>query len=313
MATMCHVGSANRALHLRAFRTSVSSLSGLVVQFAFALILIAYRAAAQEVGTVAEVEGTAEIGHGGAWHPATIGAAIQLHDELRTGQPGRLRVVFQDDSPLNIGDDSDIVVDEQVFDPGQSRYRSTLRLLKGKIRALVSEYYQQPQARYQIETVSAVSGVRGTEFVMVFDPAREVTEVVGITGRVEVHSVRDRKGHEVFVTEHELTTVQRGRFPTPPRLLDDAAFRQYVAGLEFIGHGQSESLTINHPLLSGRMVSPADRRDALVIHPPAGGILPHGQWQQRQSNAIIQPPDVLRAIRAGRGDLGINLGGGGQR
>src|SRR5262245_772776 len=52
---------------------------------------------AQEVGTIAAMEGTAELGRGGAWAPAHIGAAIQQGDELRTSRPGRLRVVFQDD------------------------------------------------------------------------------------------------------------------------------------------------------------------------------------------------------------------------
>ena len=286
------------------------TVSAVTMGFLVAILMLPRAVLGQEVGTVAEVEGAAEIGHGGVWRSATIGAAVQLGDELRTGQPGRMRVVFQDDSPLNIGDDSHVVVDEQVFDPAQSRYRSTLRLLKGKIRALVSEYYQQPQARYLIETTSAVSGVRGTEFVMVFDPVQELTDVVGITGRVEVHSVRDRKGHAVFVTERELTTVKHGQFPTPPRTLDDATFRQYVAGLEFIGGGQSESQTLNHPLLAGKTIAPADRHGAFAIAAPAPGVLTHGQWQRRQSDAIIQPPDILRAIRDGRGDLGINLGGG---
>ena len=82
--------------------------------------------------TIASLEGSAEIGRSGTWYPAKLGLAIYLGDELRTPKPGRLRVVFQDDSVLTLGDDSHVVVDEQVFDPNQGTVRSFMRLLRGK-------------------------------------------------------------------------------------------------------------------------------------------------------------------------------------
>ena len=223
---------------------------------------------AQDIGAVVEVEGTAEISRAGATTPAAIGASIAQGDVLRTSRPGRLVVVFQDNSVLTAGDDSELTVDSQVFDRDAGLARSVLRLLRGRIRTLVSEYYDRPGTEFRVETPTAVVGVRGTEFVIVFDPVAEVTDAVGVSGRAEVHSVIDEVGHGVFITAREITTVRRGQYPTsPPRRLDDEEFREYLEGLEFVGHGKPESLAAVQPLLTGSGV-PAPDRLANLPAPP---------------------------------------------
>jgi len=270
------------------------------------LMLLASGARAQEVAAIAAVEGSVEIGRGGAWTTATVGAPVNLHDELRSSRPGRARVVFRDDSVLNLGDDSHLVIDEQVFDPNQGEFRSFMRLLKGKVRALVSDYYRQPRAEYQIESVTAVSGVRGTEFIVSLDPIDDATDVVGIEGQVEVHSPLDRRGRGVLVTTQELTRVERGQFPTPPRRIDDDLFRQYVEGLAFTGGGSSESLTIDNALITGSSVSQTESPQAFPSA-VSGGAPRFTPFESRESNAIDQPPDILRAIQENRGDLGVRF------
>lgn len=214
---------------------------------------------AQEVGTIAALEGSGKIGRGGAWSVAAIGAPIHQGDELRTGRPGRLRVVFQDDTVLTVSDDSRVVVDEQVFQPKEGKTRSALELLQGKVSALVSEYYHESGASYEIRTATAVAGVRGTDFVMKYDQRDDLTEVVGLSGRVEVRSASDRTGRGVFITAREVTTIARGQLPKPPRRLSDVLFRQYIEGIEFIGAGAAESLTTGHSLLAGASVPKPDR------------------------------------------------------
>jgi len=232
------------------------------------LLLVAVRVVAQSVGTIADSAGQADVLRAGTVVPAAIGMAVQLGDTLRTARPGRLRVVFQDDSVVSLGDDSELQIDTQVFDPTGGTYTALLRLVRGRLRAVVSEYYQRSGARYEIETPSAVSGVRGTEFVVTFDPVAETTAVVGISQRVAVHSVEDRVRHGVVVTAHELTEVVRGHYPTPPRRLDEATFRQYLEGLEFIGEGRPESQTVGLAWLRGADIPPEDR--AAALPPPVG-------------------------------------------
>ena len=230
----------------------------------FALALIGGAVLAQEVGTVAAVDGSAKIGSGDVWLNVTPGAAVHRGDEIRTGRPGRLRIVFQDDTILTVADDSRVVVNEQVFNPDQGKTRSLLGLLQGRVSALVSEYYQRAGAVYQIKTATAVAGVRGTEFVVSYDPTDESTEVTGLSGSVEVISAFDRSGRSVLVTAQEVTTVTRGHLPSAPRRLSDTLFHQYIEGMNFIGAGAAESLTLNSPLLAGQVVPQADRAAVAV-------------------------------------------------
>ncbi len=255
--------------------------------------------AAQEVGTVASIEGSAEIGREGAWRAAALGGPVNLGDTVRTATPGRVRIVFQDDSVLNIGDSSELVIDQQVFDPNAGQMQSVIKLLRGKVRALVSEYYERTGASYEIETVTAVSGVRGTEFIVSYDAERGETEVIGINGRVEVNSVLDRARNSVFVTAGEITEVAEGQLPTRRPRLEDQRFRQYLEGLEFIGTGRPESLTANHPVLGGVSVPAPDRAPATVVEvgERTGG-------NRDVSDLLEQPREV---IEAATGDLGVRF------
>jgi hypothetical protein len=266
------------------------------------LLLCAAAVQAQEVGTIAEMDGTAEVKRDGEWGPATVGAPVQRADELRTGKPGRMQVVFQDDSVITLSDSSHLIIDDQVFNPDRGTSRSFMRLLRGKIEALVSDYYHRQGSSYEIKTVTATAGVRGTDFVMQYDPHESVTQVVGIAGRVEVHSVKDPARAGVFVTARELTTVARGDTPASPHRLSDALFRQYVEGLTFVGAGRLESLTVGHPLLAGAAVPHADR-----AAPASGANLGH---EARDASSILhQPPGVIEGSTSegGNGRLRVKL------
>jgi hypothetical protein len=224
---------------------------------------------------------------------------------------------------LNVGNDSQVVVDEQVFDPDAGTFSSAFRVLQGKVRTLVSEYYMEPRAKLHVETPTSVSGVRGTEFIVAYDPAREVTEVVGISHEVTVESVLIPVGRAVIVRPRELTVVARGKYPTEPQLLEEEVFRQYLDGLEFIGTGQWESMVISHPIVAGAIVPPPDRVDPVTEKaggPPArepvtigeiGG--PAGSVPGDRAPAPIpdvgsvvqQPPAAVEGPSTGGGDVGI--------
>ena len=297
-------GEQNRAAGVavrRARRSGIRDIS-IGAWAALALVVLTlHAAAAQEIGTVAAAENVAEIGRAGSWMRALIGAAIQPGDTLRTGKPGQLVVVFQDDSVVTVGEDTELVVDEQVFEPDRGVASSLMHLLRGRIRALVSDYYERRGTEFRIETKTAAVGVRGTEFVIVFNPLTEATDAVGVSGRAEVHSLLDRVRHAVFITAQEITTVTRGKYPTPARRLDDDSFRLYLQGLTFVGHGKPESLAAVQPLLTGSGIPAPDRLGNLPAPPVATGVTKTspGETAINRSNSrnaggvAQQPPAVL--------------------
>lgn len=263
-----------------------------------ALLLLAFPVAAQEVGTVAGLDGTADIGRGGAWTPAAVGAPIEQGDQLRTGRPGRLKVVFQDDSVLSVSEESMVVINEQVFDAANNKARSYFDLIHGKLNSIVSEYYSRPGASYQVKTATAVAGVRGTEFSISYDPDDEVTEVLGFNGTVQVHSLLDPAGPGVIITANEATTVAHGRLPTLPQRYNESIIRHQLDGFNFIGGGRFESVSAGHPLVAGSTVLRPDRAPKALPSVVASGCV------RDASSLIGQSPAVLKAVT---GQLGVSF------
>jgi len=217
-------------------RTLMSLLFALMMRVAWA----------QEVGTVATLEGTADVGRNDTWTAADLGTAVSVGDKVRTGNPGRLSIVFQDDSVLTVADDSELVIDQQVYNPSGGAVRSLIGLLRGKLDAVVGEYYHTAGNAYEVKTATAVAGVRGTEFSVSYDPITELTEVMGVSGLVHVHSVLDPTGPGVLVRASEVTTVAPGQLPVPPRRVQETIFRQHLEGIQFIGGGRAESLVASN-------------------------------------------------------------------
>jgi hypothetical protein len=248
--------------------------------------------AQSEAGTVAAVQGTFEVQHAGTWQTARSGLPVFVGDQIRTGADGRGKVVFQDDSVLAVAPNTEIRLDAQVFDPGARKFQSLLHLAGGKIRAWVSDYYHEPRGRYEVETPTAVAGVRGTEFVVVYDATTETTDVVGITDRVDVTGKLAVMGAPVQVAPHFYTRVQKGRFPTAPQRLDDLRLRQYLEGLELIGTGRRDGLNVLHPAVVGRVLAPSDvpRAAGAAAAPAAAAELGAGAPQEPLADRLS--PDV---------------------
>jgi hypothetical protein len=262
------------------------------------VLLVATAAAAEDVGTVASTHGIADIGSGGAWTPAAVGMAVHVGDQLRTGADGELRVVFRDDSVIDLSPSSALTIDDQVFDPGAGRFSSLVRLIQGKARALVSSYYKTTGATYEVQTPTAVAGVRGTSFLVAYNPDADATEVIGIRGRVEVRSLAERVGGTVYVTARETTTVGRNAAPSPPEIMDEQRFRHEVEGMQALAIGNLAAGAGFRSLGAGGSVAAPEKA------PSGSGIVSQvGRDQLHNPGDVAGQP--LNIVGNGRGSLGV--------
>jgi len=164
-----------------------------------------------------------------------------------------------------------------------------LHLSNGKLRAWVGEAYREARSRYEVETPTAITTVRGTEFIVAYDSAAEVTKVICITGEIEVAGTLGVIGGRVQLPAQSGTEVAKGRFPSPPERVGEAPMRQYLAGLELVGTGHRDGLSVAHPALSGRPLTAQD-----VPGPPAKAAAPEGLTVRglQESLADRLSPDV---------------------
>ena len=244
---------------------------------------------AQETGRVAAILGTVQIARGGMSQMASIGAPVFAGDRLTTGSTDQAKVVFEDDSVIDMGPGTDLLLAKQVSDRTSHSLGSLLRLSNGKLRAWVGEAYRGARSRYEVETPTAITTVRGTEFIVAYDSAAEVTKVICIAGELEVAGTLGVIGGRVQLPAQSGTEVAKGRFPSPPERVGEAPMRQYLAGLELVGTGHRDGLSVAHPALSGRPLTAQD-----VPGPPATAAAPEGLTVRGLQESLAErlSPDV---------------------
>ncbi len=221
-----------------------------------ALAHVAATALAQQpVGNVAALEGESQVLHpaGDTWDIVTPGDVIVLGDRFRTMANSKLKLLFQDDSVLTVASDSEISVDENVA-PETGETKSRFSLLVGIVQSLVSDRYGTPGASFEVETPTAVAGVRGTRFIAVHDAQAEQTTVVGLSNLTVVRSKADGAGTRAVVLHAgESTSVSRGGMPLQPRRMPDEALKSLTAATRVasIGGGKGTAATRERAKMPG--------------------------------------------------------------
>jgi len=186
----------------------------------------------ERVGAVTEVEGQAEVLHTGAgtWTPLALGDPILLGDQLHTRPGAKLRVTLREESVLSLAPDSQLTVTEQVVAPAAV---SRFQLLLGTIKAAVTERYSEPNARFEVETPTAIAGVRGTSFLASYDTAKDESLVVGLTSVTRVRALVDTHGAaEVDLGPGMATRIHRGSRPLAPAPIPQNQLRPLLDATE---------------------------------------------------------------------------------
>ena len=82
-------------------------------------------------------------------------------DKIQTGPVGQAQIIFQDNTKLVVGPNSQMVIDAFVFENDKTAKKFSINVLKGAFRFITGD---SPKNAYKITTPTATIGVRGTEF-----------------------------------------------------------------------------------------------------------------------------------------------------
>ena len=117
-------------------------------------------AGAQTVGTTGAVN-PASTGTepGGGERTLKIGSSVVFKERIRTTGAGSLQVLFVDTTTLSIGPNSDMTIDEFVYNPNAGSGKFVASLSKGALRFVGGQISHKQGAT--IETPSATIGIRG--------------------------------------------------------------------------------------------------------------------------------------------------------
>ncbi|WP_322516752.1 FecR domain-containing protein [Rhodopseudomonas palustris] len=167
---------------------------------ALAAAMLSGSALAQEVGKASAVNPNATAN----MRTITIGASITHKERIRTTNAGSVQLLFIDKTSMTIGPNSDLTIDEYVYDPNAGSGKLAATLGKGALRFVGGQISHTGDA--EIKTASATVGIRGG---------------VALIGANHVYagygsSTVSSGGSTVTLGAGEYTSLQGGQPPSPP-------------------------------------------------------------------------------------------------
>lgn len=139
---------------------TASWMLGTSALVAAAIVLTpAVDAVAQEVGKAAAVNPAAQSRGAGGARTIVIGQSIAHRERIQTTAAGSVQLLFIDKTSMTIGPNSDLAIDEYVFDPATNTGKMAATLTKGVMRFVGGQVSHQGNA--QVTTPNAVVGIRG--------------------------------------------------------------------------------------------------------------------------------------------------------
>ena len=163
---------------MRETKSLLCSLSALVT---IGVTVAAHPASAQQVGTAGAVNPAAQA----SGRIMNVGSNILFKEKISTTAAGSVQVIFVDKTTLNIGPNSDLVIDEFVYNPNTGTGKMAATLTKGVLRVVGGNVTHTEGAT--VKTPLASVGVRGG-VATISHSAQAGTQAINHFGRLTVTS-----------------------------------------------------------------------------------------------------------------------------
>lgn len=134
------------------------------------LLIASQTSLAQERKPAAELialAGNAEIKSPGdtRFRPAKIKDALYQQDQFRTLANSRAKLFFQDESILVLSDNTTIDIANFQMTPQGDRQSALMKIIHGSLRFIVSKARSLDKPSFEVQGITAVLGIRGTDGV----------------------------------------------------------------------------------------------------------------------------------------------------
>ncbi len=154
--------------------------------------LFAAPAFAQEkypVGRIIALEGVTYVINGENRLKMRVDDPVYLYNTIRTGPHARALILLIDDTEIILGEDSEFVIDEYVFDPYDPEENSArFSIVRGVFQFVSGMINKRSKPDVKIETAYGSIGIRGTMFWGGKMKDRETYGVFVQEGEVEFNS-----------------------------------------------------------------------------------------------------------------------------
>lgn len=147
------------------------------------------------VGTVAQLQGVANVTRAAGTVALQLNAPVYSDDLLETDANAKILVQFTDGTKLTLGPSAEVLIDEFVFNPNGGANNAALRVTAGAMRLVAGAVERVGGAQaINVTTPVATIGIRGTDFFIEMEEADHL-------------SVALFSGFEVAVSNPSGTTI----------------------------------------------------------------------------------------------------------
>jgi hypothetical protein len=130
------------------------------------------------VGTVTEQVNTpASIQRDKQTLTGTKGAGVEMNDSIRT-QAGKVGITFQDDTRVQVNENSKLVIDDFVYDPKTKSGKLSAKMALGTVRYASGQIAKNSPQNVALNTPTATISVRGTDFTASVDELGQSTVIL---------------------------------------------------------------------------------------------------------------------------------------
>ena len=157
-----------------------------ILRFAIFLVLAFFTNFLLFAGQVEVVKGkvTVLLPHETSAKNVEVGMTIPEDSSLLTQEKSFVKIRLEDGSTINLGSNSKMVV-EKIKNGDEP---SSITLLKGKLRAQVEKGNEEEKDKVKmvVKNNSSSMGVRGTDFLVVFNPDTKASSLITFEGKVAI-------------------------------------------------------------------------------------------------------------------------------
>jgi len=132
------------------------------------MILLPCLATGEElpIGKAKTSKGSVFVIREGKQIPVSVGEKLFQNDRIRTGAVSSVGIIFEDNTVLSLGANSEIVIDEYVFTPEKGVFSMITRMLRGTASYISGIIGRQSPESVRFQTPDATIGIRGTQFLV---------------------------------------------------------------------------------------------------------------------------------------------------
>jgi hypothetical protein len=142
------------------------------------LLLLSTSLSHAVVGTVTEQVNTpASIQRDKQTLTGSKGTGVEMNDAIKT-QQGKVGITFQDDTKVQVNENSKLVIDDFVYDPKSKSGKLSAKMALGTVRYASGQIAKNSPQNVALNTPTATISVRGTDFTASVDEVGASTIVL---------------------------------------------------------------------------------------------------------------------------------------